>query len=306
MLRTTSPLYQLCVDPSDPEAVFHKRDLDVYLDGLLELERGKINFDDMDESARFGERAKNAAAASRGKQKFRKTFTEPEGLAAFIVALRNFSPIFIYNVYVAMLAWYWSEPTDITILAFVMVDAIMAGVQTLLDIIGRVAVFGGYRCCGYRSLPRRHLILLFLLHLASVAYFPAYYFLRTNPEIITIGVAAGVAFLRLLYNALLFFRFPYTQKGSWQGSTQPKRSKWNLAIKLVAFFVLCSGLLVPAHYLFLMPTLQRSAFWNFCALYSEAQLVQCYIGVLGLWIPLLAIILIINFVRACLCSFLQL
>jgi hypothetical protein len=178
-----------------------------------------------------------------------------------------------------------------------MVDGLLAGVQVVLDVIARLLVFGCYRVCGFRSLPRRHLMLLAILNLASLGYFPAYYFLKNMNQIIVIGLAAGVSFLRLLYNALLFFRFPYTQKGNWRGSSMKHGSKWNLAIKLLAFFILCSGLLVPAHYLFIMPTLHRSAFWDFCSAYMEAQLVQCYIGVLGLWIPLLAIVLIINFVR---------
>lgn len=84
-------------------------------------------------------------------------------------------------------------------------------------------------------------------------------------------VMAGVAAIKLVNNVILYSFFSRSSKGQLVG----KSEKWFDLVKLVAFLILLTSLLVPAHLLFIVPTLQRSAFWDFCSQFYEGQRLQC-------------------------------
>lgn len=164
--------------------------------------------------------------------------------------------------------------------------------QVILDLISRIVVFRCWKCCGFCSLPPR-LFLLLIVYLCYLGYIPALMF---APADFHWAICAGIAAIRLIYNIILFFRFPHVNKGHWSGFSGQANTKWGLALRLAAFFVLTVALLVPAQYLFIVPTLQRSAIWYFCQGFIAAQQLQCYLGSIGLWVPLLTVVLIIHFV----------
>lgn len=193
-----SPLFILCAS-ADPQRA--SVDLEVgeafvrsFTAGLKEVEQGTINFDDLDECAeRDGESRKIQPSndshinfppvRSASETPYRKTFREPEGLASFVVALRNYFSILHYNCFVALSAWYWSLPGDASLTSFLWLDAALSGVYVILEIVSRMLVFGvTNKFCGFCLLNARQRVSNLIMLPISLAYFPIVYLFRIPLE----------------------------------------------------------------------------------------------------------------------------
>jgi hypothetical protein len=93
---------------------------DFYQDGMKSMEGRKVNLDDLHESATFRikesrckDREDGQALPRLNGKWLEKTFYEPEGVKAGLVALRNYFSIIHFNIYLTLAAWAWFEPDQV-------------------------------------------------------------------------------------------------------------------------------------------------------------------------------------------------
>jgi hypothetical protein len=213
LLGKKSPLFLLCLVPTTP---LHTLTVDEglftsFVDGLQNIEAGVINFDDMDECAAAVKRipfpskdppvpegavkvqilqddekvhAESSSVVSKDAKgvqdappvPWKKTFREPEGVSAFIVSIRNYFSLIHYNAFVALFAWFWSQPNDTSLVNFIWLDAALSGASVLFDFVARLLVYGfAIQCCGFCRLSKRQGIPLIFIYPLYLAYLPVVY-----------------------------------------------------------------------------------------------------------------------------------
>jgi hypothetical protein len=276
------------VPPTSEEPAF----IDVkntYHRGLDELRAHKVNFDDLTEVARIN------------RHKVMKTFTEPEGLWSYVVLIRNFWSVIYFNALLIVLMWWWTRPQDLSLRSFALFDSGANLMGSFIDIIARLGVYRtSPYCLGLRTLPPWAVIFYFILFLILLAYFPVIFFFGERlPSLLLLAAILGIFGLRFLYNALLMFFFPLIAKGHYKQIRPPFCQKIRRALMLSGYFLLMVILSAPLILYFIVPTLQNSAFWTVCPKARanfDAAYVQCVAGTLSLWLPILATVLILNYI----------
>ena len=230
-------------------------------------------------------------------------------MKAGIVALRNFFPIVHFNVWLTLAAWAWFDSKQVGTPTIVLADGVTTVVSLVLETLSRLAVYPWrnlFSSSGHRSLPAWSVVLTLISYLIGIGELGLWVlatFMKILPDSIAsyafLGALGAAIIIRGLHNVLLFFNFPSLRS---QGGHHKYRSTScsmlnRLFWKMAVFITVCAGMLVPLFYWFVVPTLQRSAFWVFCKTSSTlVGTLQCYIGIIGLWIPLISVILIMNFI----------
>lgn len=304
-------LYKLCENIDRTDIAFNDHDLRFYQDGLKAVEQKIVNFDDINESSLA--RLKNKTVSEIGPRKsgccggkknrwYRKTFDEPEGLWSFIIALRNYWPIVFFSAYLTIGAWAWFKPEDIKAPSLALMDGVFGVLTLVLELLSRAGVYSCRQCCSC-SLPFGILFLTALSYILALGEIGAW-FLTTNLKVfdeslgnlICLAAVGGTIVIRLIVNLILFVSFPVVAKPHHEMKPWICGQKAKLLWKLLFFFGIATGVLVPLFYWFVVPTLSRIPFWSFCNSPTIVIKLQCYIGILGLWFPLLATILIMDFI----------
>lgn len=238
-----------------------------------------------------------------------KTFCEPEGVKAGIVAVRNYYPIVHFNVWLTLAAWVWFDKTQVTASTMVLADGAATFLGLLLEITSRIAVYPWrymFTSPGHRSLPAWSVLLTLLTYVIGIAEL-GLWVLNTYTKMLPkdfsnyafLGALGAGIIVRSLHNIVLFFNFPsLREKGGHHKYRSTSCGSLNrLFWKTSIFIAITAAILVPLYYWFVVPTLQRSAFWVFCGGSSNlVSTIQCYIGIIGLWIPLISVILIMDFI----------
>lgn len=304
-------LYKLCQNVERVDVSFSEHDLNFYQDGLKGVEQKYVNFDDINESA-IGRLKKKEVSESFhskrgccGRKKnrwYKKTFSEPEGLWSFIIALRNYWPIIFFSSYLTLGAWAWFKPEDIKIQSVMLVDGVLGAFGFLLEMISRAGVYSAKQCCTC-SLPSGILILSGISYILALGEVGLWFmavklkiFDDSLSTLICLAAVGGAIVIRIIINLVLFVRFPVLAKPHHEMKPWICGEKAKLLWKLLFFFGITAGILVPLFYWFVVPTLTRIPFWEFCNSTTMVIKLQCYIGILGLWFPLVSTILIMDFI----------
>ena len=229
-------------------------------------------------------------------------------MKAGIVALRNYFPIVHFNVWLTLAAWAWFDSSEVKAETMVLADGVTTVIGLLLEFFSRMAVYPCRYLCtspGHRSLPFWSVLLSLLTYIigaGEVGLWVLSTFLKLLPasfaEYAFLGALGAGIVVRSLHNVLLFFNFPTLHGGAHHKYRSTTCGMLNrLFWKALLFIVVSAGMLIPLFYWFVVPTLQRSAFWTFCETSSTlVAKIQCYIGIIGLWIPLISVILIMDFI----------
>lgn len=196
-----------------------------------------------------------------------------------------------------------------TATTMVLADGATTVIGLLLEFLSRMAVYPcRYLCAspGHRGLPVWSVLLSLLTYIVGVGELGLWVlstYLKLLPASFSnyafLGALGAGIILRALHNVLLFFNFPGMNASG--GHHKYKATTCGMLNRLfwktLLFIAACAGMLIPLYYWFVVPTLQRSAFWVFCETSSTlVAKIQCYIGIIGLWIPLISVILIMDFI----------
>jgi hypothetical protein len=141
----------------------------------------------------------------------------------------------------------------------------------------------------------------------SLAYFPALYALPIfmegiydrDPPYELMGIVVGIFLIRWVYNILLMLKFPYIAKGHLKQSRPPLKQRVKRGLLMLGYFLITIAIMVILIRWFILPTLQNSAYWKVCTTQRsnlDSAYILCVMGTTSLWLPILATVLILNYI----------
>eukprot|EP01130_Rhizamoeba_saxonica_P007351 TRINITY_DN2971_c0_g1_i1.p1 TRINITY_DN2971_c0_g1~~TRINITY_DN2971_c0_g1_i1.p1 ORF type:complete len:1946 (-),score=334.56 TRINITY_DN2971_c0_g1_i1:891-6728(-) len=290
------PIYELCDCFIKGEKTGDLIDINIedFHRGIEEIKQAKINFDDLYE---IHERYKKSNTIIK-ERSLKKTYFEPEGIATLPVMINHYFAMLQINLFVVLVTWWLWNPDSFPLILFVQFDASLLCVSILLDVLARSVTYGLRNSfLGYFHLPMWMGIYRLFFVFFVISYIVYSMFLLNFSEFFQkIFFGTGV-FIRCLYNLVLF----YYPANRFVGHHTQKRDalidRIKHGSKLFLFFVANVGLLIPMFYFFVIPTLDGAKFWSFCSKYKyvDTAYYQCIVGLGSLWIPIIATLLVINY-----------